>query len=520
MNGSLEKTDMLNLTYEQKEDIGYKYVMDLLEPVCPYGIKRLKAEGFYGPDQREELEKELDNVELLLAALQTDEAPLLSLRESLHGLKDLSGSFLRCESETLSEVELFELTALCRRLNALREKAQEIPAFEKLNDIFFEPLDGALEVLDPSGGKCLSFYVEDARSEALQAAREEKRSLERQLRELVASPAEKSTRGTVPLVSENSTSGTVPLVSREELLQKRQAAAAAEEAALQAIYKAMSEALRPHLKALRKDTAASGRLDACLAKALLARRFGCARPEIGGETLNLTNAVHPQIAAALAKRNRSFTPISIGLPKGVTVLTGANMGGKSVALKTVVLNLALALSGCFVFAEEALVPLFDRLELINKDLSDAERGLSSFGGEILRFNEAAARLKEGGLSFIAMDEFARGTNAREGAAIARGTVKYLSDKNAVTLLATHYDGAAQFAARHYQVKGLKKLEETADPSELRTESRTPGIGLDALRRIENTMDYGLIPVETEAACPQDALTICRMLGLPEEILGE
>ena len=497
---------MMTLTYEQKEELGYKYVRDLLEPVCPYGAKRLKEEGFYGPERRAELERELDNVGLLLAALRTDEARLLSLRESLHGLKDLSGSFLRCESETLSEVELFELTALGRRLEALREKARAIPVFERLYDIDFEPLDGALKVLDPSDGRRLSFYVEDARSEALRAAREEKRSLERQLREFGASPADR-------LSSEASGGGTDPAVRREELLQKRQAAAAAEEAALQAIYKDMSEALRPHLKALRQDTAATGRLDACLAKALLARRFGCARPQIGGETLILTNAVHPQIAAALAERNRRFTPISIGLPKGVTVLTGANMGGKSVALKTVVLNLALALSGCFVFAEEAVVPLFDRLELINKDLSDAARGLSSFGGEILRFNEAAARLEEGGLSFIAMDEFARGTNAREGAAIARGTVKYLSDKNAVALLATHYDGAAQLAARHYQVKGLKKLKEAP-------EEAAPENSLDALRRIENAMDYGLIPVETEAACPQDAPTICRMLGLPEKILGE
>ncbi len=489
------------LTYEQKEELGYKYVRDLLEPVCPYGAKRLKAEGFYGPKRQEELERELDNVGLLLAALRTDEARLLSLRESLHGLKDLSGSFARCESEALSEVELFELTALCRRLEALREKAQGIPVFERLFDIDLEPLEGALKVLDPSGGRRLSFYVEDSCSEALQTAREEKRILERQLRELGASPAE------------NAAEETAPGALREDLLQKRQAAAAAEEAALQAVYKDMSEALRPHLKALKKDTAAAGRLDACLAKALLAGRFGCARPQIGGETLRLSNAVHPQIAAALAERNRRFTPISIGLPKGVTVLTGANMGGKSVALKTVVLNLALALSGCFVFAEEALIPLFDRLELINKDLSDAARGLSSFGGEILRFNEAAAHLAEGGLSFIAMDEFARGTNAREGAAIARGTVKYLSDKNAVTLLATHYDGAAQYAARHYQVKGLKKLEETP-------EEAAPENSLDALRRIENAMDYGLIPVETEAACPQDALTICRMLGLPEEILTE
>ena len=109
-----------------------------------------------------------------------------------------------------------------------------------------------------------------------------------------------------------------------------------------------------------------------------------------------------------------------------------------------------------------------------------------------------------------MDEFARGTNAREGAAIARAVVRYLSGKNAVTLLATHYDGTAEFAVRHYQVKGLKRLEETDAAS---------GTGTDRLRRIENAMDYGLIPVEPGTECPRDALRVCRMLGMDREILG-
>lgn len=501
---------MISLTYEQKEELGYKAVRDLLEPVSPYGKKRLKEEGFYGPDQETELENELENVSLLTAALAADESALQQLRQDLSGLKELSGSLRRCENESLTEVELFELTAFCLRLESLIPKAQALPGYAVLDGVNFQPVDGVLKILDPSGSGRLSFYVEDSRSPKLKAAREEKRHLERLLRE--------SSGGSAGMkrcpVSENSTAGTLPSgLAREEILLKRQKAAGAEEAALGEIYAGMSRDLRPYLAVLSADISAAGRLDACLAKALLARRFSCVRPEIGGEILRLKGAVHLPVAKALEERNRCFTPIDIELPKGVTVLTGANMGGKSVALKTVALNLALALSGCFVFAEVAQIPLFDRLELINKDLSDAARGLSSFGGEILRFNEAAEHLKEGGLSFILMDEFARGTNAREGAAIARGTVKYLAGKNALTLLATHYDGAAAYAARHYQVKGLKKLEETP-------EEAAPGNSLDALRQIENAMDYGLIPVETEAACPQDALTICRLLGLPQEILTE
>ena len=175
------------------------------------------------------------------------------------------------------------------------------------------------------------------------------------------------------------------------------------------------------------------------------------------------------------------------------------------------LNTALALSGCFVFCKKAEIPAFARLELINRDLSDAERGLSSFGGEILRFGEAVSRLGEG-LSFIAMDEFARGTNTEEGEAIARAAVSFLADQNAISLLTTHYDHTAELAARHYQVKGLKKLES------LPAQDAPAGTQTDRLRVIEAAMDYGLIEVEPGTECPKDALTICRLLGMDERIL--
>ncbi|MBE7007876.1 MAG: hypothetical protein E7422_01805 [Ruminococcaceae bacterium] len=472
---------MIELSYEQKEDLGFKYVRDLLEPACPYGMRRLRAEGFYA--RRDELERELENVSILCAALDADEAAVLDLRAALGGLKELSGTVAACEGRALTEVELFDLTAFCVRLRTLIPRAEALPGYDGLDGVRFARVDAALAILDPSESGRLSFYVEDARTDALLAARERKRELERLLR--------------------------APDADREALLPQRQEAAKAEEDALADVYRGMSEALREHLGALRACMEAAGRLDAAIAKALVAKRFGCCRPALGGDTLSLTDAVHPQIAAALASRGRSFTPITVELSRGVTVLTGANMGGKSVAMKTIMLNAALALGGCFVFAASASVPMFEHLELINRDFSNAAEGLSSFGGEILRFNAAAEQLGSG-LSFIAMDEFARGTNAREGAAIARAAVRYLSDKNAVTLLATHYDGTAEFAVRHYQVKGLKRLDASDDAS---------GTGADRLRRIENAMDYGLIEVEPGTECPRDALRICHMLGMDAEILS-
>ena len=433
-------------------DEDLNYVLDLLEPACPYGAKRLKS------GEIEDLERELDSVSRMYGAL--DE--IGPVRDALSGLKDVSGTFqrLRRAIGPLGEVELFELTAFVLRLKELIPLAAR---YER-----FAPVDGVLRILDPSGSGRLSFYVEDSRSPELQRCRRVKREIERRLRD----PNES--------------------VNREELLARRLEAAKGEDAALRDIYAAMTEALRPHLSALEQNATAAGRLDAAIAKALLARRFGAVRPALGGETLILEGAVNPRIA----ERVREFVPITIELPRGASVLTGANMGGKSVALRTVALNAALALMGYFVFCERAVVPRFDRIEVINRDFSDAAGCLiSSFGGEIVRFNAACARFcKEGEFNLLLLDEFARGTNAREGAAIVRGVVKYLGDKNVVALLATHYDGAAEFAARHYQTRGLRDDAET--------------------------IDYGLIRVERGAECPRDALRICRLLGMDPELLAD
>ena len=477
---------MIRLTFEQKEELGYNTVRSWLQPASPYGKTRLKEEGFYGPGQQEALEHEFDNVAVLLAALAENEAAVLSLHQAFSGLKEVRGTLAACRERTLSEVELYELTAFCLRLRDAIRKAETLPGHAELKEISFISPEPAVRILHPEESSRVSFYVEDARTPQLQAAREEKRAVERRLRE------------------ENT--------GRPALLEERQEAVRKEEEALGEIYREMSEALRPLVPLLEADAEAVGRLDAVIAKAVLAKRFGCCRPETGGDSLVLEEAVHPPVAGALEARGSRFVPLSAELSRGVTVITGANMGGKSVALKTVVLNTALALSGCFVFCRRAKVPMFENLELINRDFSNAERGLSSFGGEILRFNEAVSRLGQG-LSFIAMDEFARGTNTEEGEAIARAAVGFLSKQNAVTLLTTHYDDTAALAVRHYQVKGLKKLEELP-------EGAVSGTGTDRLRLIAQAMDYGLIEVEPGTKCPRDAIAISRLLGLPEEILKE
>ena len=220
-----------------------------------------------------------------------------------------------------------------------------------------------------------------------------------------------------------------------------------------------------------------------------------------------------EIADAVEGRGKTFTPVSITLEKGATVITGANMGGKSVALKTIALNILLIQCGFFPFASKASAPLFDSMYIISEDLENIDRGLSSFGGEMVRFNQVVRQL-DGGLSFIMLDEFARGTNPDEGAAIVQAVTQYLNGQNAVTVLATHYDNVARHGCAHYQVIGLKDL----NVEELQREiaSRGGDVGVELISR---HMNYGLYRVEGKQDCPRDALNICRLLGMNPDILA-
>jgi len=64
--------------------------------------------------------------------------------------------------------------------------------------------------------------------------------------------------------------------------------------------------------------------------------------------INFIEAFNPEIKEILEKGAKVFTPVSIDLSSGATIITGANMGGKSVTLKTIVLNLLLGQMGFFV----------------------------------------------------------------------------------------------------------------------------------------------------------------------------
>ena len=303
--------------------------------------------------------------------------------------------------------------------------------------------------------------------------------------------------------------------NEERLAAAKQAhleAAAREEAALEEARAKLCSLLRPFAEDFSYNSSLAGRLDLTLAKARLAYATNAVKPSVSGDKLRLKELTNPEMAEKLGLRGAAFTPVSIEAERGVTLITGANMGGKSVALKTVALNVLLALAGFFVYASEATGPLFGFVEILNENMQSVDRGLSTFGGEIVRLNSVMQKLKSGEYGLCLMDEFAGGTNFEEGSRIFRAAERALNEMNGIFILTTHFDGVSADANALYQVKGLSGAD-------LASLDREIECGADGAELVAQYMDYGLVKVEDKTkGVPKDAVAVCKLLRLDSDVL--
>ena len=479
---------MIQIRFEEREKIGLQYILESLHGCSPFGQERIRRLRYYTPDEREELEQELRNVERAAAHAEELKDLYDQICVVLCQMKDIRGSLRRCrELEVPDHVELFELKGYLQRLETLR------PLFDKLRDtagltgLAFHDPAAALAILDPENTRSRGFYIPDAATPRLREIRAAKKQVEEQLYR-AQTDAEK-----------------------DDLRQKRVRICAEEDSEEMKVRRSMGAALAPMADDLLADADTAGRLDFLIQKALFAHRFGGVRPELTDTALELTDMINPELCDLLQEQGRAFVPVSISLDRGAAVITGANMGGKSVAMKTVALNVLLLQAGFLVCAKSARMPLFWSVHMLFDDLQSIQSGLSGFGSEIVQFQKALAEVEQG-YSLFLLDEFARGTNPDEGAIIVQAVTRYLNDVNAISLLTTHYDKVAEHARVHYQIIGLRDV----DPEQIRRE--LAATNEDGVAVIARHMNYGLYRVEGRSDCPRDALNICRMLSLKPEIL--
>ena len=476
---------MIDISFDERVKIGLQYCLETLHGCSPFGLERIRRLRFYAPQERRELEVELGNVRRTAdhaAELKTVFDKMMVL---LCQMKDIRNSLRRCQTDEVPDhVELFEIKGYLQRLDSLRPLYAQMDEKIRFEDLTFHDPAPALAILDPDGTGSRGFYIPDSATQKLREIRSAKKDVEARLYKALTD------------------------AEKDQLRTERTRICAEEDAEETKVRRTMAKALSPMVDDLLADADSVGRLDFILQKALFAVRYGGVLPTITDGELVLTDMVNPEIVDLLDKQGRAFVPVSITLDRGAAVITGANMGGKSVAMKTVALNALLFQAGFLVCAGSARMPLFHSVKMLFDDLQSIQSGLSGFGSEIVEFQKALTEVEKG-FSLFLLDEFARGTNPDEGAVIVQAVTKYLNGVNAISVLTTHYDKVAEFAKRHYQIIGLRDI----DPVKIKTEmAATTESGVAVIAR---HMNYGLYRVEGRSDCPRDALNICRMLSLKE-----
>ncbi len=198
-------------------------------------------------------------------------------------------------------------------------------------------------------------------------------------------------------------------------------------------------------------------LDVLASLAEVAAQRNYVRPQLHeGDEIEIRNGRHPVIET-LGER---FVPNDLcvnNTTERLLIITGPNMGGKSVFLKQAALIIVMAQMGSFVPATSAKIALVDRIFTRVGASDNLARGRSTFMVEMVEtsniLNTATPR------SLVLLDEVGRGTATFDGLSLAWAIAEYLHDHDrhsAKTLFATHYHEMTELSklrpgVRNYQV---------------------------------------------------------------------
>ena len=363
----------------------------------------------------------------------------------LQGVKDIRTTIKNLrQSSTLDDIELFEV----KHLAILSTEVVKLLKEHNLDQVVEIPsLNEVITILDPDGMKIASFYIYDSYCEQLKDLRVQMRKNPDQQEELLLEAAE---------IEEG-------------------------------VRKDLTHQLHSNVDDIESALVALAMVDIDVAKARQIAEQGLCFPEISGDgSSSFTAMFHPQVKDALSRAGKQFQPVNISYAYRPTLITGANMGGKTVVLKTLTLCQYLFQFGFGIPASAACIAIKDEIMFCIGDEQSIEKGLSSFAAEMKNIDAVIKASRENRRLLALIDEPARTTNPTEGTALVQALLKVLSEKRMSLVMTTHYD-IEPGSAYCLRVKGFDN-------------------GL---------MNYSLVEVE-DGEVPHEALNIAQSLGIDPE----
>ena len=447
-----------------KQDAGFQYIIDNMEFMSSAGRRVMLNAPFR--TNAAELQAEWDRLDRVIAAMQLpdNKRAYVDLRHCLMQLHDLQGTLASLANHTtLNEVELFEI----KNLAQITSKATVAIAALRLGDVLPLPnIDDVFALLDPDHTGMANFYIYDTYDPALTPLRRELKNLQ----EHGGDPAR---------IGE--------LTAQQNDIQQR-------------VCTELSDKLHTRHADISTALEQMAYADFLLAKAELASTLSLVRPRLG-DRVRLHGLVNPRLKKHNEEIGQRYQPVDIDVTSGVTLITGANMAGKTVLLKSIGTSQIMAQCGMYVPAEEAMIKLVEGVATSIGDDQDEMNGLSSYASEIIKISNILSDCRQREL-LVLIDEPARTTNPVEGKALVQAIIKILEQRPSFTLITTHY-GQLGTTCRRLRVKGFV---EDLDNIPLTPQS------------INRFIDYSLTEDQSDNV-PHEALRIATILNCDPEMIA-
>lgn len=439
------------------QDSALQYVVEHVNVLSSIGRKVLYASIF--STDADYLEREYDHMALVIQALQQGnaKAAVENMEHALMCLQDITNTLYHLQQgNVLDDIELYEIKHFILISETIRQ------ALLPLQWVNIPCLEEALDILDPEHLRVDTFYVYDVYSQELAQLRKQARNCQ----------------GNVPAEIIDKINDTEDGIRRN-----------------------LSRQLTGYVSVLQQALQNTAYLDVLLAKSRLCMEMHLCRPAIGNACTQYKGLFNPQIKSLLQAQNKEYQPIDVQFGDYPTIITGINMGGKTLLLKTLALAQALCQLGFYVPAVTAQIALVQEVMTCIDDEQNPLKGLSSFAAEMKKINEILSKIEQKQRVLVLIDELARTTNPHEGRAIVSALADILQDRYVPSFITTHYD-MIDTSCKRLRVKGLRKETQWNENKDM-----------------ADMIDYALVE-DDENTVPEEALKIAEMLQVNKLLINK
>lgn len=368
---------------------------------------------------------------------------LLSIKRSLNSLPNIKASLSRLSSKKLSEINanIDDLDDLCAYLDAAisDDATSQVKDGGYIKNGFSAELD-ALKDLSNNGKKLLSDLEEKEREKT--GIKTLKIAYNRVFGYYIE--VTRSFQHLVPLnYIRKQTVANAERYITDELKDLENSILNSTDNAIKLEYELLSKAInvtKGKLKELLQTSEAIATLDVLLAFAEVSKKYSYVKPKIDSSIneLIIRGGRHPIVERLISDEQFVSNDTYLDSDESRTmILTGPNMAGKSTYMRQVAIIAIMAQMGCFVPADESILPIFDKVFTRVGASDNLIFDQSTFMVEMIEVSNILHNATP--RSLVILDEVGRGTSTLDGLAIAFAVTKYITNEiHAKTLFATHY----------------------------------------------------------------------------------